>query len=264
LFLSFRNGTQTFIDALVARLPPGSLHCGVQVHSLAPTTSNRWSLELSNSPGVVGVPDRTASPSDDPNGSTLEADAVCVALPAYAASPLLRSFAPDLSALMTGIPYAASATLNLAFRRADVAHPLDGFGFVVPAIEKRSLLGCTFSSTKFPGRAPEGRVLLRAFIGESGLADRDDPAVIAAVLSELTTLLGISAAPLFTTLWRAIRAMPHYLVGHLDRVAQIETILHAHPSLALAGNAYRGIGLPDCVHSGEQAAERLFNSPKSE
>ena len=171
---------------------------------------------------------------------------------------MIEELDPELAERLKAIPYTSAATVNLAYRRDDVPHPLDGFGFVVPAVEKRALLGCTFSSVKFPGRAPEGHALLRAFLGESTLASRSDAAVEAAVRADLRDLLRIAAPPLFSVIRRHERAMPQYAVGHLDRVAEIEAAVARYPGLALAGSAFRGIGIPDCIHSGEQAAERLI------
>jgi oxygen-dependent protoporphyrinogen oxidase len=244
LFVSFREGMQSLVDALVERLPEGCVRRSARVSRLSRQENGAWRVEL-------GSRD-TSTPSE-----CLEADAVCVALPASGAAALLKQLDPELAGRLAAIPYASAATINLAYRREDVPHPLDGFGFVVPAVEKRSLLGCTFSSVKFPGRAPESHALLRAFLGESSVAS-SEAAVEAAVGSDLRDLLGISAPPCFTVTRRHERAMPQYNVGHLDRIAEIEAAVARHPGLALAGSAYRGIGIPDCIHSGEQAAERLM------
>ena len=144
--------------------------------------------------------------------------------------------------------------MNLIYRRSDIRHPLNGFGFVCPAIEGRALLACSFSSVKFAGRAPKGSVLLRAFIAGELPPERE-----AAVLKDLGELLGIAVPPQFVGIQRYAGSMAHYHRGHLQRVRDIETKLTAHPGLALAGNAFRGIGLPDCIHSGELAAEGLWN-----
>jgi oxygen-dependent protoporphyrinogen oxidase len=232
---------QTLVDALAARLPEGQVHSGTRVSSLSRLPNGRWEVATEAAGGT----------------EALIADAVCLALPAYRAAALLEGLDGELAALLNSIPYGRSATVNLAYRREEVQHPLNGFGFVVPAVEKRVLLGCTFSSIKFPLRAREGHVLLRAFLGETGLAGRDDEAVEAAVRAELDGLLGITAPPLFTRIHRQDRAMAHFTIGHLDRVAAIESVVARYPGLAVAGNAYHGIGIPDCVRSGEAAAERV-------
>src|SRR5262249_51949936 len=156
--------------------------------------------------------------------------------------------------------YASSATVALAYPRAAIRHPLDGFGFVVPHIEGRQTLACTFSSVKYPGRAPDGVVLLRVFIGgalQAELLARDDPGLVALAEADVAPLLGITGGPILSRVWRHPWAMPQYDVGHLGRVAAIEARLESLPGLALAGAAYRGVGIADCVHSGEIAAERL-------
>jgi oxygen-dependent protoporphyrinogen oxidase len=158
--------------------------------------------------------------------------------------------------------------VSLAYRREDILHALNGFGFVVPAIEKRSIIAGTFSSVKYPGRAPDGHVLLRAFVGgtlQAELFDLDDDHMEETVLREFSSLLGIQTAPLFSLIARYPQSMPQYLVGHLSRVEEIEQRVASHPGLALAGNAYRGVGIADCVRSGEAAATAVVEqlSPKS-
>jgi protoporphyrinogen/coproporphyrinogen III oxidase len=193
------------------------------------------------------------------NGQTLEADAICLAVPASVAATLLSNF-PDLSTQLSQIKYASTATINFAYRRPAIRHPLDGFGFVVPFVERRSLIACTFSSVKFSGRAPDDHVLLRAFVGGALQPDMfalDEPEMLRRVETDLRELLGISEAPLFAEVAKWAKSMPQYEVGHLDRVAQIEDEVSQIPLLALAGNAYGGAGIPDCIRSGERAAESL-------
>jgi oxygen-dependent protoporphyrinogen oxidase len=236
---------QTLVDALVERLPEGTVRRSTRVRGLAPEVDGSWRIELEGNDGESG-------------GEVIEADAVCLALPARRAAALVESFDPELAASLAEIPYTSAMTINLAYRRADVPHPLDGFGFVVPAIERRAILGCTFSGVKFPGRAPEDQALLRVFLAGSSLLDQDDAAVEAAVRADLRDLLGITTAPLFTTTSRHSQSMAQYNVGHLDRITDIESRVARHTGLAFAGNAYRGIGIPDCIRSGEQAAEQLL------
>ena len=189
------------------------------------------------------------------------ADAICVALPAYISSRLLATVDPELASELDQITYASSATINFGFRREDIPHPLDSFGFVVPFIEKRSLIACTFSSVKFADRAPAGHVLLRAFVGgalQPELLELDEDKLLARVLCDLRDLLGIERAPLFTEVTKWERSMPQYHVGHLERVKRIEARLANLPGLFLAGNAYAGLGIPDCIRSGEAAADRIY------
>ncbi|MDT7604473.1 MAG: protoporphyrinogen/coproporphyrinogen oxidase, partial [Acidobacteriota bacterium] len=191
----------------------------------------------------------------------LMADALCLALPAYAAAELLRATDDVLASELDAIPYASTATVNLAYQRADIPHPLDGFGFVVPFIERRSTLACTFSSVKFAGRAPEGHALLRAFVGgalQPEMFALDDEAMTTAVLADLRDLLGVTRPPLFAHVERWSRSMAQYTVGHTGRVARIRERLASFPTLQLAGNAYEGAGLPDCIRTGWRAADEML------
>jgi oxygen-dependent protoporphyrinogen oxidase len=151
--------------------------------------------------------------------------------------------------------------VTLCYRREDVPHPLDGFGFVVPAIEKRRIIACTFSNLKYPGRAPAGFVVLRSFVGgmlQPEMLDLDDPSLLAAVRGEMKDLLGVRADPVLTRILRHPRAMPQYEIGHLQKLERVRRILTAHPGLQLAGSAYEGVGIPDCIAGGERAAEAVM------
>lgn len=242
LFLSFDEGVQVLTDAIAARLPHGTLRLNTKVESIGfQTDARRWLLKTSA-------------------GDAIDADAVCVALPAYGAARLLRGVDGKLADELEGIPYASTATVNLAYRRADIPHALDGFGFVVPFIERRATLACTFSSVKFAGRAPEGQALLRAFVGGALQPDMfalDEEKMVAAVRRDLKDLLGIEAAPVFAHVEKWPRSMAQYRLGHIESIARIRSRLGDFPTLALCGNAYDGAGLPDCVRGGESAAEQL-------
>jgi len=240
LFVSFKDGMATLIDALLARLPQGVARLNHRVESLRPDGGG-WRVTVAT-------------------GETLKADGVIIATPAYQAATLVQAFDPVLAAQLSEIPYASSIVVHLAYRRSDVPHPLDGFGFVVPAIEKRRLIACSFSSVKFAGRAPAGYALLRCFLGggiQPEIYHLDDDALLEAVRHEMRDLLGITAPPLFSCLSRHPQSMPQYAVGHLQRVAHIRARLQTHRGLLVAGNAYGGVGIPDCVRSGEEAAEKL-------
>jgi len=243
LFLSFNEGMQVLTDALAARLPPASLRTQTRAEEVVYEGADRgWSVRVEG-------------------GETLRADAVCLALPTYASARLLRGTDERLAAELDAVPYASTATVNLAYRRPDIPHPLDGFGFVVPFVERRSVLACTFSSVKFPSRAPEGHALLRAFVGgalQPEMFALEDGEMVAAVRSDLSDLLGVTAPPLFTQVARWPRSMAQYHVGHLARLARIEARLAALPGLRLCGNAYTGAGVPDCVRGGEQAADSIL------
>jgi len=229
------------IDTLASRLPAGAVRLKQRASALE-RRGDRWRIALAD-------------------GDTLDADRVVVATESHVAARLLRYVDPQLGALLGEIVYASSATVSLGYRRADVPHPLDGFGFVVPHTEGRALLAGTFSSVKYPGRAPEGFVLLRAFLGgalgAAALEGRDDE-LAARARRELADALGVVDEPVLTRVHRHPASMPQYRLGHLDRVETIEHKLKSLPGLALAGSAYRGVGIADCVHSGETAAEYLL------
>ncbi len=240
LFVSFRSGMQTLIDALVARLPERCLRLNARVSALE-RAGAQWEIRLAE---------------DTP----LAADAVVVALPAYHAAELVRAHAPRLADLLDGIPYGSAATITLAYRERDVPHPLNGFGFVVPAIENLTLLGCTFTHRKYAHRVPEGSdiVLLRGFLGGETVERSSEEELIRLMRDDLRKLVGVSAEPQFVVTWRGMKVMPHYHVGHLERVEEMERLAGELPNFALAGNAYRGVGIPDSIHSGEQAAEAIL------
>jgi len=238
LFVAPAAGMGALVETLARRLPEGVARLRAPVTALV-RDGGGWRL--------------------DAGGGALAADAVVVAAPAHAAAPLLAPLDTELGRLLAGIGYASSATVTLAYRSADVP-ALGGFGFVVPAVERRPLIACTYASRKFPGRAPEGHELMRAFVGGALRADvlaRDDGALVDVVRGELRELVGITAAPVLTRVHRHRLAMPQYAVGHLERVDAIEARAAALPALALAGAAYRGVGVPDCVRSGEAAADRV-------
>ena len=245
LFLSFDRGMQLLTDKLAEQFSGSSTRLNTPVKSVRLASENgsrRW----------VIVTDQ---------GETINADAVCLALPAYISARLLSAVDKPLASELEQINYASSATINLAYQREDIPHALDGFGFVVPFIEKRTVMACTFSSVKFAGRAPEGHALLRAFVGgalQPEVFELSENEMLARVRSDLRDLLGIEREPLFAEVARWERSMPQYHLGHLERVGRIEERVASLPALALAGNAYTGLGIPNCVRSGESAAERLF------
>jgi oxygen-dependent protoporphyrinogen oxidase len=241
LFATLDDGLQTLVDALVQRLPAGAVRLCCPVAGIA-REETRWTLRLGD-------------------GTNLEADGIILGIPAFQAAALTRDLDADLASELETIPYASSVIVNLAYRREEILHPLDGFGFVVPACEGRTVIACSFSSVKFAGRAPAGHVLLRAFAGgalQPESFEWDDETLLTAVRRDLNELLGIRADPLWTQVTRHPRSMPQYHVGHLDRVAKLERLLHRWPTLKLAGNAYRGVGIPDVIHSGEAAADALL------
>lgn len=243
LFLTLEPGMQTLVDALVERLPPDSIQLGAEASRMEqPANREGWRIYLKNQ-------------------ETIKTDLVCLALPGTRAASLIKTVAPDLSALLASIPYASSAAVNMAFHRKQIEHPLNGTGFVVPATEGRSILGCTFSSVKFAGRAPTDKVLLRAFVGGALQPNhllQSDSDMVESVLKDLRETLGIRGEPTLSIVSHHRNAMAQYHAGHMDKAATIKSQAGKHRGLALAGNAYHGIGIPDCIHSGEQAAYTLL------
>ena len=241
LFATLDNGLQTLVDALAKRLPTGAVRLCCNVAGIV-REDEHWTMRLED-------------------GTHLEADGVILGIPAFQAAALMRDLDADLAGELEAIPYASSLTVNLAYRREQIPHPLDGFGFVVPACEGRTMIACSFSSVKFVNRAPAGHVLLRVFAGGALQPEPfkwDDERLLAAVGRDLKDLLGIREPPLWSHVARHPRSMPQYHLGHLARVAALEQGLARWPGLKVAGNAFRGIGIPDSVHSGEAAADGLL------
>jgi oxygen-dependent protoporphyrinogen oxidase len=238
LFVTFRDGMEELVTTLSGRLPPGAAVLKQRMSGLE-RAGGRWRASTVE-------------------GARVEADRVIVATESHAAARLVRYLDPTLATLLGEIPYASAATVSLAYRRADIPHPLDGFGFVVPRSEGRTLLAATFSSVKYPGRAPEDGALLRGFVGgalNASVLDADDAALVARVRAELRAALGVTAEPRLARVARWPASMPQYRVGHLARIETIERLVAALPGLYLAGGAYRGVGIADCVRSAEAAAD---------
>ncbi|MDR7417996.1 MAG: protoporphyrinogen oxidase [Armatimonadota bacterium] len=195
------------------------------------------------------------------NGHVLGADAVLLATPAYVSAELLEPLVPSVAAVLRQIPYVSTAAVTMAFRRAEVAHPVDGHGFVVARGSPLAITACTWVSSKWPHRAPPELVLVRCYVGRAGeeeIVNEDDDRLVAVVRADLRTTMGIAAHPVLVRVARWPRAMPQYPAGHLERLDAIDTGLQQTPGLALAGAAYRGIGIPDCVRQGTEAAHRLL------
>lgn len=236
-FLSPRTGLTALVEALTGQLGDATLMTGIGVDSIEPAETG-YTLNLSN-------------------GDIWQTDAVILATPAYATANMVQEFDPKLAETLAAIPYVSTATISVAYPLAAVPRPLDGYGYVIPRAEGRDLLACTWTSTKFPHRAPQDYALIRVFAGRAGqqaaLQSSDDH-LLQLVRAELARTLGITAAPDFHRIFRWPKAMPQYTLGHLERLAQIDRRLAQHSGLYVAGAAYRGIGIPDCINSGEQAA----------
>jgi len=237
-FLTPTTGLAEIVEALVARLGGIDVRLGNRAVR-AEAASTGYIVQLANN-------------------ESLAADAVIFATPAFVTADLISDLDPQLAATLRAIPYASTATVSVAYPLTDIPRPLDGYGYIIPQAEARAILACTWTSTKFPHRAPEGFGLIRAFIGrfgqENALAATDEE-LLTLVREELRRTLGITAPPRLHRIFRWPNAMPQYTLGHLDRLTVIDRRLMARPGLFVAGNAYRGIGLPDCITSGEAAAE---------
>jgi len=238
LFTTLGEGMDALVGALRDRLAPGRVSCGQRA------------VELARLPDGYRVTFE--------GGRTEEAEAVVLALPAYESARLLRPLDAALAAALEEIPYSSSVIVALAYEQRRVGALPAGFGFLVPAKERRRLVACTFVNQKYPGRAPEGRILLRCFLGgrrDQGALELSDTEALGIVRRELTEILGLAAEPLFARVYRWPRALAQYTVGHARRLSTIRQRLGEHPGLFLCGNAYQGIGIPDCIRSGREAAE---------
>lgn len=239
-FYSLRAGLCELVEALVARLPPDAVRLGAAATALA-READGYAIHLGG-------------------GEVVRARAVVVALPAPRAAALLAPLDAGAAALLGGIPFASTAVVYHAYRRQDVAHPLDGYGLIVPEGEGLRTAACTFFSTKFPDRAPDGHVLLRAFVG--GMRDpdalaEDDAPLAERVRSEMAAVLGLSGPPVLTRVFRWPSGTPQMEVGHQDRLSALERRLASWPGLTLTGAGLRGTGIPDTITDARRAAAAL-------
>jgi protoporphyrinogen/coproporphyrinogen III oxidase len=248
MFVSLKNGLTDLVTALVDRLTQQGvvLRAGSTVEALRVRSHqlNRWMYDV-----IVK------------DGPSLSAESLVLATPAYVSADLLRPLTPIAGGLLDLIPYASTATLGMAFPTSSVAGTVEGFGFVVPRVEGRDLLAATWTSLKWPHRAPPEQVLIRCYVGgvgREGILELENRALIARVRSELAGLCGLTAEPHFVEVNRWMKAMPQYTIGHLDRLKQIEGVLSRYGGVVLAGAAYRGVGIPDCIREGTLAAQRVL------
>lgn len=246
LFATPRWGISQLVETLTARV--------------------RKSAEIRTSSPVLTIRQRSEAEGfhlELPQGERLDCDGLVLAAPAHRAAQLLSAIRPVAASALGKIEYASTVIVVSGHRLADVAHPLDAFGLVIPAIERRRILAVSFTSRKFPNRAPEGSVQLRTFVGgamQPQFVGLSDEAIVDLVREELADLLGVKWRPEVVVVARWMNSMPQYHVGHLDIVTQIEQDLATLPRLALGGNALYGVGLPDTIASGEAAAERVFHA----
>lgn len=241
LFRSFRNGMQTLTDALAQ-------HASV-------VYSEARRIECSNGKWRVHY-----------GQETLDVDDLVLACPAHTAASLLEGVSSELASELAGIPYSSAILVTLVYERSKVAHPLDGFGFLVPQPERRTIAAATWINTKFPSRVPPGLAAVRAFIvaeKATELANAPRQELIELARSDFAQLMDLEPAPRFFTVHKWPQSMPQYVVGHQERIRQIEADLLEFPGLHLTGNAYDGIGLPDCVRLAKQTAKRIHASKVS-
>lgn len=239
LFTSLRDGMQQMVEAAAAALPPDRIRLRQPVCAIR-LFNDGWQVE---GPGF-----------------TEEFQAVLLAIPAIAATALLRQFQPELIEGLAQIQYSSSVAVVLAYDRADLPA---GHGFLVPRTEGRKMLACTFVHKKFSNRAPQGTALLRCFFSSSRVPDLpgwSDDALVETARHELYEILGLQSHPLLARVFRWDCALPQYAVGHLERVAAMERVLAELPGIQIIGNSFHGVGIPDCVKSGRLAAEKLMSS----
>ena len=246
-FVSFRHGMQTLIDRFSQRLAAA----GVEIHhgaaEMLTADPPHWQVSVAG-------------------GGSITASGIVLAVPAAVAGRLLATVEPAMAAELTGIETSGAAIVSLGFDRNQVRHPLDAAGLVVPRVSGRRLLAASFSSSKFPGRAPAGAVLLRGFIGgalDPAVGELPDQAVIDLVVADLSEMLGIRGEPVFVQIDRWHDAMPQYHVGHCRRVEQIQASGQALPNFGLAGGSYTGVGIPQVIASGRRAAEQAAGRDRS-
>ncbi len=245
-FRSLPGGLSELVTALAARLPPASVRMGARVTAVQIDRAGRadgsYRVEIDGAPGLT-------------------ARAVVVAAPAHAASPMLVPLDADLARLCGEVRYVSTGTVVMAFPRAAVRHPLNGSGFVVPRREATGILAGSWLSSKWPHRAPDDRVLLRAFVGgarDPDALEHSDAALVDRSLAAVQPLLGITGEPILTRVYRWVRANAQHEVGHLARMAEIERRLAAYPGLFVTGSGFRGVGIPDCVADGRATAKQAM------
>ena len=247
MFVSLKNGLSDLVMALRTRLEQQGVACrlGCRVDALRVRSHQpgRWMYDL-----ILN------------EGPAVSAESVVLATPAYVSADLLRPLTPIAGGLLDMIPYASTATIAMAYPAEQVAGVVEGFGFIVPRIEGRDLIAATWTSLKWPHRAPAGQVLIRCYVGGVGretILQLNDTELMARVRAELSVLCGITANPTYVEVNRWWKAMPQYTLGHLNRLSQLDAALSRYPGLVLTGAGYRGVGIPDCIRDGAVAADHI-------
>ena len=242
MFMTLKSGLGEIVETILEKSPNINFKSGVKIRSVSSEKSNgevKWKV----------VPEE---------GESLFFDSVIVAPPANITANLLDGCAPDLSSLLRKIPYVSTAAVTLAYRKEGFSHPLKGFGFLSPRSEGFNISACTWTSSKYPGRAPDGFVLLRCYMGgalSEGLIEKEPEELAELVQGDLRSIMGITEKPVFCRVYKNKKANVQYLVGHQNLVASINEEVSKFSGLFLSGSAYTGIGIPDCIRNGNMAAE---------
>jgi oxygen-dependent protoporphyrinogen oxidase len=243
-FMTFKNGMSELTEALVKKIGQETFLTGRKVESVEFNSKKKKFL--------IHLGKR----------KTMEADFCFIATsPSYETANLVRKIDPAISDMLLRIPYVSSATVSLGFKKEVFGHPLDGFGLLVARTENKNIKAVSWSSTKFAGRAPKDHVLLRCFVGnaqDETIVYQNDKKILDVVLNDLKDIMGVTAKPILTRIYRWRNAMAQYTLGHGERVAFIEERLKNFPGLFLIGNAYRGVGVGDCINDAKQAVQMLF------
>ncbi|MBI3979324.1 MAG: protoporphyrinogen oxidase [Chloroflexi bacterium] len=245
-FVTLRGGLSTLVERVSGALRATDVLCGSEVRRVAPSARHgeppSYRLELAD-------------------GREIAADAVVLAAPAGATSRMIAGFAPEAAGILAGITYYPSLVVVVAFPRAQVAHPMRGTGFLVPAEEQRRLIACTWVTRKWPHASDPDKMLMRCYLGGPDIVDllrREDAELVAMACADLAQLMGVSGPPMLSRVYRWQQGIPRYAPGHLDRVRRARVALQPFPGLALAGAAYNGIGVPDCIRQGQEAVQAVF------
>jgi oxygen-dependent protoporphyrinogen oxidase len=241
MFMTLEGGLEQLSKAIIARLPATSLRAGCCVLSVT-AHGSRYKLTLGD-------------------GGSILADDIVFATPSYVTADLVQQIDPMLASRLRDIRYVSTATVSLGFKCSDIDPLMRGAGFIVPRSEGRRITACSWSSQKFQHRAPEDSVLLRVFIGgalSEHNAEQDDETLVELAREEIRTIMGITATPVLAKAYRWHKANPQYDLGHSQRIAEIEHALKDFPGLHLAGAAYRGSGIPDCIQSGMAAVRSII------
>ena len=238
LFMTLKEGLGEMVEAIIKKSPDIQFQSGARVESISKKEGD-WCVNLEG-------------------GGENKAQALILATPGHITARLLQPVAPNAAEILKQIKYVSTATITLAYKREGFSHALDGFGFVVPKCEGRSILACTWTSSKFPHRAPQGYVMLRCYLGgalQEDIAEKDEQTLATLVMQDLKKIMGIEEEPVFCKVFHNRKSNVQYHVNHSEHIDSIMKDLERFPGLFLAGSAYRGIGIPDCIQNGNQSAE---------